>query len=161
ARYPDWQLKVLGEGPLKERLQAQARDLQLEDRVEFAGALADPFPVLRAADLFVFSSRFEGFGNALCEAMACGVPAISFDCPSGPSEIIRHGIDGVLVPPEDVTALASAMDDLICDATKRETFARRAADVLNRFGVDGVLSMWDRVFGDKLTTLKPDTSRAK
>ena len=161
ARHTDWSLKVMGDGPLRNQLEAQAQKLNLKGRVEFTGAVTDPFPVLRAADLFVFPSRYEGFGNALCEAMACGVPAISFDCPSGPAEIIRHGIDGVLVPPEDVMALASAMDDLMCDATKRETFARRAPDVLNRFSVDAVLSMWDRVFGDMLTTLKPDTSRAK
>jgi glycosyltransferase involved in cell wall biosynthesis len=158
---PDWSLKILGDGPLRNQLAAQTQKLNLTNRVEFTGAVADPFRVLRAADLFVFPSRFEGFGNALCEAMACGLPVISFDCPSGPSEIIRHGIDGFLVPPEDVTALASAMDDLMCDATKRETFARKAPDVLNRFGVDGVLSMWDKVFGDILTMLKPNTPHAR
>ena len=161
ARHSDWSLKVIGEGPLRGQLEALSQQLSLTGQVEFTGALADPFPTLRAADLFVFSSRFEGFGNALCEAMACGVAAISFDCPSGPSEIIRHGIDGVLVPAEDVTALASAMDDLMCDATKRETFGRRARDVLNRFGVDGVLSRWEMVFGDELSTRKPNSSRGK
>jgi glycosyltransferase involved in cell wall biosynthesis len=152
---------VIGEGPLRSQLEALSQQLSLTGQVEFTGALADPFPTLRAADLFVFSSRFEGFGNALCEAMACGLPAISFDCPSGPSEIVRNGVDGLLVPAEDVTALASAMDDLMCDATKRETFARKAPDVLNRFGVDGVLSMWDKVFGDILTMLKPNTPNAR
>jgi GalNAc-alpha-(1->4)-GalNAc-alpha-(1->3)-diNAcBac-PP-undecaprenol alpha-1,4-N-acetyl-D-galactosaminyltransferase len=158
ARHPGWSLKVIGEGPLRSQLEALRQQLGLTEQVEFTGELADPFPTLRAADLFVFSSRFEGFGNALCEAMACGVPAISFDCPSGPSEIIRHGIDGVLVPPEDVMALASAMDELMCDAIKRETLARRAPDVLNRFGVDRVLSMWERVFGD---IIDHNTSRTK
>ena len=89
----------------KAQLEAQAESLGLEGRVSFVGVVSDPFPLLRAADLFVFPSRFEGFGNALAEAMACGLPVISFDCPAGPSDIIRHGVDGVLVPPEDVPGL--------------------------------------------------------
>ncbi|HZI56198.1 MAG TPA: glycosyltransferase, partial [Verrucomicrobiae bacterium] len=120
-------------------------------RVEFTGALAEPFSVLRAADLFVFSSRFEGFGNALCEAMACGMPAISFDCPSGPSEIIRNGVDGLLVPAEDVTELAAAMDQLMTDTQKRMRLAAHAPEVVSRFGVERVLDLWEQIFNDLLT----------
>jgi glycosyltransferase involved in cell wall biosynthesis len=83
-RHPEWSLTILGAGPLLEQLQAQAKSLGLENRVHFAGAVADPFSILCSADLFVFSSRFEGFGMALAEAMACGLPAVSFDCPEGP-----------------------------------------------------------------------------
>jgi glycosyltransferase involved in cell wall biosynthesis len=150
ARHSSWSLKILGDGPLRDQLEAQAQRLNLTIRVEFTGALADPFCVLRAADLFVFPSRFEGFGNALCEAMACGVPAISFDCPSGPSEIVRNGVDGLLVPAEDVTALAAAMDHLMSDPHKRARLAARAPEVTERFGLTRVLSLWDQVFTDLL-----------
>lgn len=150
GRHPDWSIKVLGKGPLKGQLEAQAESLGLKDRVSFVGAVSDPFPVLRAADLFVFPSRFEGFGNALVEAMACGLPVISFDCPAGPSDIIRHRVDGVLVPPEDVTGLASAMDNLMSDAAEREKLARRAPEVLTRFSLERVLTMWDQLFMDIL-----------
>src|SRR5580765_112968 len=148
TRHPEWSVKVLGKGPLKEQLEAQAESLGLKNRVSFVGAVSDPFPALRAADLFVFPSRFEGFGNALVEAMACALPVISFDCPAGPSDIIRHGVDGVLVPPEDVAGLATAMDRLMNDAAERDRLARRAPEALTRFNLDRVLSMWEKVFED-------------
>lgn len=153
-RHPDWSLKILGGGPLLGQLQAQAQNLGLQGRVEFTGALADPFPVMRAADLFVFSSRFEGFGNALCEAMACGLPAISFDCPSGPSDIIRPGVDGVLVPAQDVAALAESMDRLMSDEPERLKLAARAPEVLSRFGMPKILELWQQLFDD-LVAAKP------
>jgi len=150
GRHPAWFIKVLGKGPLKDQLEAQAVSLGLENRVSFVGAVSDPFPILRAADLFVFSSRFEGFGNALTEAMACGLPAISFDCPAGPADIIRHGVDGVLVPREDVAGLASAMDHVMSDAAERERLALHAPEVLKRFSLESVLAMWEKVFDDVL-----------
>lgn len=150
GRHPAWSIKVLGKGPLQSQLEAQAESLGLKSRVNFAGAVSDPFPILQAADLFVFSSRFEGFGNALTEAMACGLPVISFDCPAGPADIIRHGIDGILVSPDDVAGLAGAMDRLMGDSAERERLARRAPEVLTRFSLESVLAMWETLFDDVL-----------
>jgi glycosyltransferase involved in cell wall biosynthesis len=145
-RHPEWSVTIIGKGPLKEQLEVQAKSLGLADRMNFTGALADPLPVLRAADLFVFPSRFEGFGNAMVEAMACGLPAISFDCVAGPSDIIRDGIDGILVPPEDVNALAAAMDRLMSDPQERAKLASRAPEVLTRFSLERILVLWDELF---------------
>ncbi|MEL6441899.1 MAG: glycosyltransferase family 4 protein, partial [Cyanobacteria bacterium J06621_8] len=85
--YPEWTLSILGEGTLREELESQRSRLKLGDRVYFPGRVENPAQLLKQADIFVMSSRFEGFPNALCEAMACGLPVISTDCPNGPREI--------------------------------------------------------------------------
>lgn len=153
ARHPGWRLKILGDGPGRNDLAAQIRKLNLGSRVELAGAVADPFPVLGGADLFVFSSRYEGFGNALCEAMACGLPVISFDCPTGPRAIIRHNVDGLLVPAEDISELAAAMDRLMENPGERLRLAAHAPEVVERFGLERVMALWDQVFADVMAGL--------
>ena len=151
GRHPDWSLTIVGFGPLRSELEEQSRSLNLADRVRFAGEVTDPFPLLRAADLFVFSSRFEGFGMALAEAMACGLPAVSFDCPSGPGEIIRHEVDGILVPPEDINALAAALDRLMSDPEERKRLAARAPEAEIRFSPEKILAQWQELFDQLLS----------
>ena len=148
GKHPGWRLTILGGGPLLGELQEQALSLSLAQRVNFAGPVADPFPRLHAADLFVFSSRFEGFGMALAEAMACGLPVVTFDCPEGPAHIVRDGIDGLLVPPEDVPALAAALDRLMGDSAERRRLASLAPEVRLRFGSERILALWQSLFDE-------------
>lgn len=143
GRHPGWSLAIIGEGPEEQELRTLAQGLGLESRIQFAGRVTEPERYYRAAGLFVLSSRFEGFPNALLEAMACGCASISTDCKTGPSEIIRDGIDGLLVPSEDVAPLASAMERLIGNAALRREMGVRAREVTTRFGRERVMGMWD------------------
>ncbi|HUE15532.1 MAG TPA: glycosyltransferase family 4 protein [Planctomycetaceae bacterium] len=144
-RHPRWSLKILGEGPARSTLEQLIDGKGLAGRVVLAGWESDPTAVLRGSDLFVLSSRFEGFPNALLEAMACGLPAISFDCESGPAEIVREEIDGLLVPPEDVGALAKAIDRALTDEALRARLGAEAVHVVERFSVESYFAHWETV----------------
>lgn len=142
-KHPEWSLVILGEGSERKPLEEMAKELGIETRIYLPGLHPNPMEVMAQASIFVLPSRYEGFPNALIEAMAYGLPTISFDCPNGPREIIRHGIDGILVPPEEVAPFADAMSDLITHPEKREKFASRAVEVLERYGVDRIMAEWE------------------
>ncbi|MEB3328320.1 MAG: glycosyltransferase family 4 protein [Candidatus Sericytochromatia bacterium] len=148
--HPSWTLTIHGEGPERAQLEATVSALGLQNRVFLPGATTEPFARLVEADLFVLSSAREGFPNALCEAMAVGLPVVSFDCPSGPAELITHNVDGLLVPPGDVEALAAALDRLMGDPAERARLGTRAREVRERLALPRILAMWDEVFREAL-----------
>jgi glycosyltransferase involved in cell wall biosynthesis len=145
AKYPAWRLTIYGDGAERANLDAQRDRLGLQHRIELPGWIRDPEEVLRKAELFVLPSRYEGFPNALLEAMAAGLACISFACESGPAEIIQHEENGMLVPSEDVDGLASAMERLILDAELRRKLGNAARDVTQRFSLDRFFQQWDAV----------------
>ena len=147
-RHTDWQLIIMGEGPLLDKLIGQPDAAGLEKSVVFTGLVPNPFPLLRQAELFVMPSRAEGLPYALLEAMACGCPAVAFDCPDGPREIIRHEKDGLLITNGDVNALAAALERLLSDENERRRLAANAPEVLTRFGLARALDDWEKLFAE-------------
>ena len=146
AQHSDWGLTILGEGMLRSKLELQIQRVGLSGRVQLPGRVSNPHAWFSQADLFVLSSRYEGLPCALSEAMACGLPAVSFDCESGPADIIRNNVDGFLVPPGNVLALAEALHRLMTDERTRHRLASRASEVEERFGMDRTLERWDHLF---------------
>ena len=141
--HPEWRLDILGEGEARGALEALVAHHGLQGRCRLMGNRPDIHAQMRGADLFVLSSRAEGFPNVLCEAMAAGMAVVSFDCPTGPAQILRPGVDGLLVPAGDVGGLAEAMARLMDDPVLRARLASRAPDVLARFDEQAVLAQWD------------------
>lgn len=135
-------LVLAGEGPARSDLVARARDLGIADRVHLPGWLADIHGILRRADVFVLSSRYEGFPNVLLEAMSAGCAVVAFDCQSGPNEIIADGVDGLLVPAGSTEGLAAAIDELCSDQDRRGRLGQAAARSVDRFSLPVVRERW-------------------
>jgi GalNAc-alpha-(1->4)-GalNAc-alpha-(1->3)-diNAcBac-PP-undecaprenol alpha-1,4-N-acetyl-D-galactosaminyltransferase len=144
--HPGWSLTIAGSGPDASALAGRTRALGLQDRVDFLGVIPEPHMLFARSSLFVLPSRAEGFPNVLLEAMAAGLPVVATDCHFGPRTIVRDGIDGLLVPPDDPEALAAAMGRLMADEAERDRLAREAPAVLERFGLSLVADRWDELF---------------
>jgi len=125
---PDTRLMFVGDGAGREALLSLARDLSVTDQVIFAGFHPDPTPFYKTADLFVLSSDYEGFGNVILEAMACGTPVVSTDCPSGPAEILMNGKYGRLVPVGDAEKLAKGIAEALQASHDTDALISRAAE---------------------------------
>jgi glycosyltransferase involved in cell wall biosynthesis len=140
-------LLILGSGPMLDELRGLAGSLGIAEHVEFTGFVQNPLPYMRAADAFVLSSRSEGFGNVLVEAMGCGTPIVSTDCPYGPGDVLARGRYGILVPPQDPEALAPAFGRVTEEAGRwpAEMLRLRAGDFTYEACADAYCSLFHRL----------------
>jgi glycosyltransferase involved in cell wall biosynthesis len=147
ADHPDWRLRLCGSGNLKKPLRAQIKELGLTDSVSFEGP-ADMAKAMADASIFALSSRFEGFPLILLEAMSKGMAVVSFDCPTGPGEIIDDHRNGLLVPALDVDGFAAALRELIEDEDLRRTCGAAAVATADAYTMEAIGPRWDALLDE-------------
>ena len=131
-------LLILGEGSQREALLSLARQLRVADDIALPGFVANPFAYLGRAAVFALSSAWEGLPTVIIEALACGCPVVSTDCPSGPAELLERGAYGSLVPVGDDTALAQAILATLDTPPHRDRLLDRA----RQFSVDRAVEQY-------------------
>jgi GalNAc-alpha-(1->4)-GalNAc-alpha-(1->3)-diNAcBac-PP-undecaprenol alpha-1,4-N-acetyl-D-galactosaminyltransferase len=147
-RHPNWNLVLIGDGSQRSDLESQIESLRLADRVLLPGWVENPWRALgEQADAYALSSRYEGFPNALLEAMSVGLCPVAFDCPSGPAEIIQHETNGLLVASGDVAALAESLDRVMTNDALRQRLADKAKNVREQFSVERYFEQWNALLG--------------
>jgi len=139
---PDWQLELVGDGPERQRLERFAKELGIEERVHFLGSQRDVWRFLAKAEIFVLPSLYEGFPNALVEAMSVPLCCVASDCVAGPREIIAHGESGFLVEPGNEGELAKILARLIRDPELRARTAKKGLTVRNMYGAERIADEW-------------------
>ena len=150
--FPDWELAIYGMGD-RSPYDNLAKQLGVDmNRCHLNGSTQNIKKEYLESSLFVFSSRFEGFGMVLIEAMACGLPVVSFDCPCGPKDIVSHDEDGLLVPSGDIDKLANAMSQLMDSYELRHQMAKNAICNVRRFQIDEIADRWQLLFEDVLNS---------
>jgi GalNAc-alpha-(1->4)-GalNAc-alpha-(1->3)-diNAcBac-PP-undecaprenol alpha-1,4-N-acetyl-D-galactosaminyltransferase len=146
-QFPEWDLHIYGDGPERVALQVRIDRLGLNGRAQLFGRSNDPWQVMAGVDAFVMASSYEGFPNALLEAMGIGLPCVAADCPSGPREISHDGLNAVLFQPGDAVGLIDALARLFSNKTERMALGQRArSSVFERYSLRAVRETWDDLF---------------
>ncbi len=149
-RHPDWRLRIWGDGPDRAGLQALIQKLGVQDSVEMPGISDAPGQWIEDADAFVLSSRFEGWGLVLGEAMAAGLPCVSFNCSFGPADMMTDAYDGLLIEEGNVSAMAAALSRVMGDRELRVRLGTNAAAAADRFAPDAIGGIWETTICDAL-----------
>lgn len=138
----DWKLVFVGDGDKRKEYENLAAKLNIENKVVFTGSVQNVTDYLKTASIFVLCSRFEGFPNALIEAMYFGLPCIATNCPSGPEDIIINKKNGILISVDDENALTTALNSLIANEELREVLGKTATNTAKRFEADTIMNTW-------------------
>ncbi|MEV1245236.1 glycosyltransferase family 4 protein [Nonomuraea sp. NPDC049750] len=158
-RHPEWTLRVYGSGPWRERLKTQIEESGLEGRAFLMGRTDQVGEELANAGMFLLSSRSEGMPMALIEAMSKGLPAVAFDCPTGPAEVITDGLDGRLVEPGDVGAFAETICELIENEDLRRKFGAAAKRTARAYDLREIGARWDSLLAEITGPRRPPLPR--
>lgn len=151
--HPDWQLDIYGDGEDKEMIEQEIEQRGLLGVITIHNPTRQIYEKYQESDFYVMSSRWEGFGLVLSEAMSCGIPCISFDCPHGPSDIICDGEDGFLVENGNIAQLAEKICHLIEHEKIRQEMGCKARENVKRYLPENIMPQWEKLFNDLTTTL--------
>ena len=154
--YPQWNLIIYGEGKRREYLEKLIINYGLESRIKLPGLIKNPLEMLKQADIYVLSSRREGFPNALLEAMSVGLPSISTKCTGGINEIIEHKKNGLLIDPDNVSQLCESLSLLMSNKDLRAKLGKEAKDVNKRFSMKTIMNIWEELIFSKFTRSDKD-----
>ncbi|MGK5532367.1 glycosyltransferase family 4 protein [Streptomyces sp. URMC 129] len=146
--FPDWQLRIFGAGDKHRQLRRLIDKHHLYNHVLLMGSTDRLDDEMAKASMFVLSSRHEGLPMVLLEAMSHGLPVVSFDCPTGPADVLTHGKEGLLVPPEDVDGLAAAMRRLMADEALRAEMGDAALATVQAYAPEAIRERWTELFTD-------------
>ncbi len=152
--HPDWYVEIAGEGPARPSLELMIRERGLCGRVRLLGQIADLRALYSGAEIFVLPSRHEAYPMVLCEALSAGCCVVAADCPTGPREILSDPSAGVLIPVDDVPALAQALRRLMTPSRERERMREAAVSLATRLGPQSVMQQWD-VALERWTSQRP------
>jgi glycosyltransferase involved in cell wall biosynthesis len=158
AVHPDWRLLICGGGPRREHLERTIERRDMQGHVTLAGPVRDIGATMAEASIFALSSRFEGFPMVLLEAMSIGLPVVSFDCPTGPREIVRDRHNGLLVPEGDVHAFAAALNEMIEDGELRRRCAEGALETAARYSLGAIGTRWEELIAQLQSARAADRS---
>lgn len=148
SKHDGWKLIILGEGELRDSFEMLIEDLGLQGKVVLPGRQKEVYKYYNKASIFAFSSNYEGFPNALIEAMHFGMACISTDCPTGPSDLIKDGVNGYLVAKGNIDDFTMKLNTLMMDRELRFKFSREAPKAVIKYEIDGVLSQWRKLIKD-------------
>ena len=157
----EWTLDLVGDGPDRKALEQLIQTLELKESVRLLGRQSNVDALLHDSSIFAFTSLTEGFPNALAEAMAAGCACISYDCPTGPSELIEHGVDGFLVDPGDEAEYRRLLQRLIDEPDLREKFSRNARESMKRFEAGTVMGRLEDMIGEAIDKKQAQGARIK
>jgi glycosyltransferase involved in cell wall biosynthesis len=144
--FPDWALRLYGNGPDEDQLREQAQRLSIEGSVQFMGHTTDVPEALLASSVYALSSRHEGMPVALAEAMEFGIPSVAFDVSPGVRETVTHERDGLLVPPGNVHRFGDALRRFMSDIDLRRAYGAHAHESVQRFAPDRIVERWEHEF---------------
>jgi glycosyltransferase involved in cell wall biosynthesis len=145
---PAWRLEIYGAGEHEERLRAQIERLGIQDSARLMGRTGALFERMAEASVYVMTSRKEGLPMVLLEAMGIGLPVVAYDCPTGPRDVIAHGVDGYVVPDGDEDALAARLLELMDDPATRRRLGAGAIAKAAEYDASRVAERWEQLFAE-------------